>query len=205
MADGGGAGGPVTDSGFLEPDAWLASLPELVITASAVITDPAGRVLLVKPNYRDRWSLPGGISSSASRRIWVADGRWPRKSGSTGRPDGSGHRLVPAVRRAGAADDAPAVRRWPGRARHRIVLQESELDDYRFTAADELADYLPSRGLARLEYGLLRPLRSACRSTFLTKFSERGSILGRPGWRPRGCGSRRGRRPGAAGRARSRR
>ena len=33
MADGGGAGGPVTDSGFLEPDAWLASLPELVIAA----------------------------------------------------------------------------------------------------------------------------------------------------------------------------
>src|SRR5579859_4304334 len=29
--------------------------------AAALFTDPAGRVLLVKPNYRDHWSLAGGI------------------------------------------------------------------------------------------------------------------------------------------------
>ena len=33
-------------------------------SAAALITDtdgPSARVLLVKPNYRARWSLPGGI------------------------------------------------------------------------------------------------------------------------------------------------
>ncbi len=45
---------------------------------------------------------------------------------------------------------------------HGIVLQESELDDYRFTAADELADYLPPRGLARLESRAARPGRPGC-------------------------------------------
>ena len=29
--------------------------------AAALFTNPAGQVLLVKPNYRDHWSLPGGI------------------------------------------------------------------------------------------------------------------------------------------------
>src|SRR3974377_1467290 len=30
-------------------------------TAAALITSPSGDVLLVKPNYRELWSLPGGV------------------------------------------------------------------------------------------------------------------------------------------------
>src|SRR5208282_4188597 len=41
--------------------AWYARLPTMVGAAAALFTNPAGRVLLVKPNYRDHWSLPGGI------------------------------------------------------------------------------------------------------------------------------------------------
>lgn len=155
MADGGGSGGSVTDSGYLEPDAWLASLPELVIAAGAVITDSAGRVLLVKPNYRDRWSLPGGICEfgepphvgcqrevaeevgidRAAGRLLVVD--WFQPYGEQARP------MMHLLFDGGEVDgDQP------------IVLQESELDDYRFTAADELADYLPPRGLTRLECAL---------------------------------------------------
>ena len=33
----------------------------VVVAAGALITDPAGRVLIVKPNYRDHWTLPGGV------------------------------------------------------------------------------------------------------------------------------------------------
>ena len=42
-------------------DTWFAQLPGVVVAAGALITDPAGRILLVKPNYRDHWSLPGGF------------------------------------------------------------------------------------------------------------------------------------------------
>ena len=41
--------------------AWHASLPGVVLSAAALIGDGAGRVLVVKPNYRDHWTLPGGI------------------------------------------------------------------------------------------------------------------------------------------------
>jgi 8-oxo-dGTP diphosphatase len=47
--------------GFTEPVAWHASLPGVILSAAALIGDGAGGVLVVKPNYRDHWTLPGGI------------------------------------------------------------------------------------------------------------------------------------------------
>ena len=51
---------PVT---FTDADtqAWYAGLATMYGAAAALITDPSGGVLLVKPNYRDHWSLPGGV------------------------------------------------------------------------------------------------------------------------------------------------
>jgi ADP-ribose pyrophosphatase YjhB (NUDIX family) len=47
--------------GFVEPVTWHASLPGVIVSAGALIGDGAGGVLIVKPNYRDHWTLPGGI------------------------------------------------------------------------------------------------------------------------------------------------
>ena len=47
--------------GFVEPVTWHASLPGVIVSAAALIGDSAGGVLVVKPNYRDYWTLPGGI------------------------------------------------------------------------------------------------------------------------------------------------
>src|SRR4051812_24145131 len=46
---------------WLPPHEWWASLPTAYVSAGGLITDRAGRVLLVKPNYRDHWGLPGGV------------------------------------------------------------------------------------------------------------------------------------------------
>jgi 8-oxo-dGTP diphosphatase len=51
----------VQPGGFMEPVAWHASLPGVIVSAAALIGDGAGGVLVVKPNYRDHWTLPGGI------------------------------------------------------------------------------------------------------------------------------------------------
>ena len=51
---------PVT-GGVLPPDEWFGGLPGVVIAGGALFTDPHGRVLLVKPNYRDAWTIPGGV------------------------------------------------------------------------------------------------------------------------------------------------
>ena len=70
----------MTTSDYLEPDIWFAQLPGVVLAAGALITDPAGRALLVKPNYRDHWTVPGGICERGEPRTRAAHARWPRRS-----------------------------------------------------------------------------------------------------------------------------
>lgn len=46
---------------WLSTEDWFASLPTVYLSAGLIITDQADRLLIVKPNYRDGWSIPGGI------------------------------------------------------------------------------------------------------------------------------------------------
>lgn len=45
---------------WVEPDTWYAQLAAFHAAAALFVTDDTGRVLLVKPNYRDHWAFPGG-------------------------------------------------------------------------------------------------------------------------------------------------
>ena len=112
--------------------------------AAALFTNPGGQVLLVKPNYRPHWSLPGGILEHGCRRMRYVP---PAVEEETGRDITPGLLLV--VGWAGPdevrprpvvhfvfdggvlADDVP------------IELQEDELDDYRFVAPADAPGYLP--------------------------------------------------------------
>ncbi|MER5526298.1 NUDIX hydrolase [Streptomyces sp. NPDC002677] len=52
--------------------AYIASLPRILAGAAALFRDAEGRVLLVEPNYREGWALPGGTVESD-------DGETPRQ------------------------------------------------------------------------------------------------------------------------------
>ena len=127
-----------------EEAAWYAGLPTMFAAAAALFTSSDGRVLLVKPNYRDHWSLPGGILEHGEpphegcRReveeelgLDIAPGQllvvgWAGPHGPRPRP------VVHFVFDGGGlADDAP------------IRLQEDELDEHRFVEPAALDDYLP--------------------------------------------------------------
>jgi 8-oxo-dGTP diphosphatase len=145
---------------YTDPDIWFASLAGVVIAAGAVITDPRGRVLLVKPNYREKWSVPGGIcefgeppQSGCERelteelgldipvgRLLVTD--WSQPYGARARP------IMHFIFDGGQLEDGSD-----------IVIQESELDGFRFTPPAELAAHLPPSGLARVT-GALRALEA---------------------------------------------
>jgi 8-oxo-dGTP diphosphatase len=47
---------------WIEPATWYAQLPACYIAAAMLISDPHDRVLLVRPHYREDWSLPGGVA-----------------------------------------------------------------------------------------------------------------------------------------------
>jgi 8-oxo-dGTP pyrophosphatase MutT (NUDIX family) len=49
------------NSAPLPPVEYYATLPKHIAGAGAIIHDPRGRILLVKPSYRDdTWEIPGG-------------------------------------------------------------------------------------------------------------------------------------------------
>ncbi len=41
-------------------DVFYAQLHRVIPAAAGFVTDAEGRVLLVKPNYRELWGWPGG-------------------------------------------------------------------------------------------------------------------------------------------------
>jgi 8-oxo-dGTP pyrophosphatase MutT (NUDIX family) len=139
----------------MDNQTWYASLATMYGSAAAVITDPSGRVLLVKPNYRDHWSLPGGVLEHAEaphagcfreveeeiglvlppgRMLTVA---WTAPDGERPKP------IVSFLFDGGVLADPSGIR-----------LQEEELDDWRFVAPDELGDYLPAFLLQRVTAAL---------------------------------------------------
>lgn len=43
------------------PKEWYAALPKKRMGTGALIFDADNRLLLVKPSYKDHWSIPGGV------------------------------------------------------------------------------------------------------------------------------------------------
>ncbi|MFE1267857.1 NUDIX domain-containing protein [Streptomyces sp. NPDC058758] len=44
--------------------AYIAGLPRVLAASAALFRDARGRVLVVEPNYREGWALPGGTVES---------------------------------------------------------------------------------------------------------------------------------------------
>jgi 8-oxo-dGTP diphosphatase len=138
---------------YLPPEQWHATLPGVIAAAAAVIGDGDGRVLLVKPNYRDHWALPGGVCErgesphAACAREVTEELGLVLKIGRLLAVDWS--EPEPAY----GPDARPVVRFiFDGGTLHDvggITLQADELDDWRFVGQDQLAGYLPAHILAR--------------------------------------------------------
>ncbi|MFE5035846.1 NUDIX domain-containing protein [Streptomyces sp. NPDC056683] len=126
--------------------AYIASLPRVLAGAAALIRDAEGRVLLVEPNYREGWALPGGTVESdagetprqGARRETLEEIGLDREMGrllavdwvhGTGRPP-----IVAYLYDGGVVTDADL---------RAIRLQEAELLSWRLVPREELADRLP--------------------------------------------------------------
>jgi len=146
---------PGQQPGFIDHDRWFAQLPGVVLAAGALITDPAGQILLVKPNYRDHWTLPGGICehgepphAGCAREVAEEIGLplpigmllaidWSQPYGEQARP------IMHFVFDGGTLGDGGG-----------IVLQQEELDEFRFLPAAEATGYLAPYGARRVRAAL---------------------------------------------------
>jgi ADP-ribose pyrophosphatase YjhB (NUDIX family) len=145
----------MTSVGSADHDTWYASLPGVVVSAAALITDPAGRVLLVKPNYRDHWSLPGGICElgepphagcvrEVAEEVGLDRPAGPLLAIDWAQPYGTGVRPILAF-----VFDGGTLENGDG-----IVLQQEELDDYRFAGPAEVPGYMAPAGARRVRAAL---------------------------------------------------
>ncbi|GGK75504.1 NUDIX domain-containing protein [Streptomyces flaveus] len=125
---------------------YIAGLPRVLAGAALLLRDAEGRVLLVEPNYREGWALPGGTVESDA-------GETPRQGARRETVEEIGLDLE--VGRLLAVDWVPGAGRPPivaylydgGVLREdqfkAIRLQEEELLSWRLVSREELGEYLP--------------------------------------------------------------
>ncbi|MEU4497744.1 NUDIX hydrolase [Streptomyces sp. NPDC023998] len=124
---------------------YIASLPRILAGAAALIRDERGRVLLVEPNYREGWVLPGGTVESD-------EGETPRQAARRETLEEIGLDLEMGALLA--VDWVPGVARPPIAAYvydggvlaedrfKAIQLQEEELVSWRLVPRDEIHAHL---------------------------------------------------------------
>ena len=50
----------------------ILPLPAIPVSAGALIFDPAGRLLILKPTYKSGWTIPGGVMEADGESPWQA-------------------------------------------------------------------------------------------------------------------------------------
>ncbi|QNP69288.1 NUDIX hydrolase [Streptomyces roseirectus] len=132
----------------LDYAAYIASLPRILAGAAALFRDGEGRVLLVEPNYREGWALPGGTIESDT-------GETPRQGARRETLEEIG--LDRPLGRLLAVDWVPGTGRPPlvayvydggvlGEAELKSIrLQEEELLSWKLVPRDDLAAHLPGQ------------------------------------------------------------
>ncbi|WNF30446.1 NUDIX hydrolase [Streptomyces sp. C11-1] len=125
--------------------AYIAGLPRVLAGAACLFRDEEGRVLLVEPNYRKGWALPGGTVESET-------GESPRQGARRETSEEIGLDVTPGrllavdwVRGAGRPPIVAYVYDGGVLAPERfaaIRLQEEELLSWKLVAPGELGGYL---------------------------------------------------------------
>ncbi|MFD7992353.1 NUDIX domain-containing protein [Streptomyces mexicanus] len=125
---------------------YIAGLPRVLAGAAMLFRDTEGRVLLVEPNYREGWALPGGTVESD-------DGESPRQGARRETLEEIGLDREPG--RLLAVDWVPGTGRPPlvaylydgGTLTEKdlkaIRLQEEELLSWRLVPREDLPAHLP--------------------------------------------------------------
>ncbi|WP_326700874.1 NUDIX hydrolase [Streptomyces sp. NBC_01754] len=136
---------------------YIAGLPRILSAAATLFRDERGRVLLVEPNYRDGWALPGGTIESDT-------GESPRQGARRETAEEIGLDLEPG--RLLAVDWARGPGRPPiaaylydggvlsGEQLDAVRLQEEELLSWRLVERAGLGSHLPGRLGLRVEAAL---------------------------------------------------
>ncbi|WP_027343075.1 NUDIX domain-containing protein [Hamadaea tsunoensis] len=140
---------------WVEPEQWYAQLAAFHAAAALFITDELGHVLLVKPNYRDHWAIPGGYIDQHETPHAAAE-RELREELHLALPVGD---LLVVDWASPAAPRPRALVNFifdGGRItrEHKIDVDLDELDTFGFHDPDQCRTLLPPRVAPRIEAAL---------------------------------------------------
>jgi 8-oxo-dGTP diphosphatase len=118
--------------------------PRIPASAGAMIRDPDGRLLILKPNYKKGWTIPGG-------QVDAGESPWQACRRETEEECG----LIVRHARLACVDFRPPRPDRPGGVRFLfdcgtlplaafdgVTLQEEEIEDYRLASLDEALELL---------------------------------------------------------------
>jgi 8-oxo-dGTP diphosphatase len=143
MESGGRPGGPL-DSGGMADSAFYASLPRTRGAAAALLLDERGRILLVKPTYKDGWFMPGGVIEANESPLAACRRECAEELGVDAALDG-----LACVDWGPPRDGVDAVNifvfagRITGEQIDAIRLPADELSDYTLRVPDDVGDLVP--------------------------------------------------------------
>lgn len=120
-------------------------VPRIPASAGAMIWDPAGRLLILKPTYKKGWTIPGGQVDADGESPWDACRRETREECG----------LVVERSRLACVDYLPPKPSRPGGVRFlfdcgtfpraafsEVTLQAEEIEDWRLAELDEALELL---------------------------------------------------------------
>jgi len=119
---------------------WLRSLDKRISSAAMVLEDQAGRLLIVKANYKKHWTLPGGIVDRHETPLDAAV-RETREEVGIEIDRSQVEFVMVATRSSKFFDSYQFVFRAPFKDSqlNDIVLQASEIDEYALVSREEVA------------------------------------------------------------------
>lgn len=132
---------------------YLESLPKKRMGAGCLLFDSAGRLLIVKPTYRESWLIPGGVveANESPRDACVREVK--EEIGLDCQP----LRLLCVDYVCGEDNYGEALQFvfWGGVMREKeIVLADEEISDYQFASVAEALNLLGRHAQRRIYWGL---------------------------------------------------
>ena len=127
-----------------EANAW-PEVPRIPASAGALIWDPAGRLLILKPTYKKRWTIPGGQVDSDGESPWDACRRETREECGLAVEHGRlacVDYLPPKPSRPGGVRFLFDCGTFPEATFDGVVLQEAEIADYRLAELEQALELL---------------------------------------------------------------
>jgi ADP-ribose pyrophosphatase YjhB (NUDIX family) len=133
---------------------FLAGLPRKVAAAGALVTDPEGRVLIVKPTYKPRWEVPGGCIETGETARQACRRELAEELGLTfqvGRLLVVEHQTAPEEKGDSIMFiyDGGVLAGVEG-----LALGHSEIEEARFVDETRFGEFLPPRQARRMAQAL---------------------------------------------------